>query len=184
MKQRCNIKGKTSNFQTTIEDYIKYLLPSIVKNSLIIHPCITILHLLSRKSSGDGRLAAVLENLLPMTINPSMTKLHQSSKPNGINLVVMDGITLNFAINSFIIFMFKATFYISLYIPASQKIIVFLLKILSQYNVYTHNLSNEKRQRVEIQVEDGNKELFLTLIVEHVRDDNFMEYTSQLKDLN
>ena len=50
--------------------------------------------------------------------------------------------------------------------------------------MFIHNLSNEKRQKVEIQVEDGNKELFLTLIVEHVRDDNFMEYTSQLKDLN
>ena len=74
MKQRCKIKGKTSNFQTTIEDYIKHLLQSIMKIVLLhTHISPLILYLFSRKSSRDGRVALVLENLLLITINPSMT---------------------------------------------------------------------------------------------------------------
>ena len=86
---------------------------------LYTHMSPLILYLYRRKSSGDGRVALVLENLLLITINPSMLvddfrhahcTNYQSQK--GMNLeVIMDGITSNFAMNSFISFMFKATFH-------------------------------------------------------------------------
>ena len=84
-------KGKNFKFLDSHRRLHKAFITINCQNSLIIHTYITILHLFSRKSGGDGRLALVLENLLPITINPSMIKLHQLSKPKGINLVVMDG---------------------------------------------------------------------------------------------